>query len=455
MLLIRGLSYVVTYDDAGRELSDADILVDGRTIAAVGAGLSDDGVERVLDGRGLIALPGLVNAHQHLYEAVLRAVPELERASMGRWLDGIGELGIRWWRQGRLGRDTVREVARAVLLESLLGGVTTVADQHYFFPGGKPGGYVEATIEAAMDVGVRLHAARSSITLGKHEGGHADDLFVEDVQSVVRHCAELIERYHDPRPLARIRIALGPCGVHVDLPETFESLAALAADHEQVRLHTHLYEKVDTEICLDLHGMTPWRFLEKHGWANERVWVAHAVDPPAHEIPEFAAAGVRVTHLIAPDLRLGWGIAPVRAMLDAGVTVGFGTTGSGSNDGANLLGDLRVAALAHRPAIPDPQRWLTARELFRMATRGSADCLGRPDLGSLAPGKAADIACWDLTGIDRVGIHDPLIGLLMTGLSDKASLVLVDGEVLVEDGNATRVDVEAVARLARSMAPVG
>src|SRR5439155_6902147 len=131
-----------------------------------------------------------------------------------------------------------------------------------------------------------------------------------DVDSGVRHCGELIDRYHDPQPFARIRIALGPCGVHVDLPRTFKALAELAQDHEAVRLHTHLYEKIDTEVCLQLYGMTPWRFLETNGWANERTWVAHVTDPPANEIPEFAAAGVSAVHLIAPDLRLGWGIAP-------------------------------------------------------------------------------------------------------------------------------------------------
>lgn len=457
MLLIQGLSYVVTFDEESRELKDADILIDGPRIAAVGQGLSDDRVETIIDGRGLIALPGLVNAHQHLYEAAMRAIPDHERVTMDQWLEGISEKPARWWREGRFGADAVREVARSVLLESLLGGVTTVADQHYFFPGESPGGkrdrYVEATIEAATDIGIRLHAARSSMTLGKSAGGFCDDLFVEDIDSVVRHCEELIERYHDPRPFGLIRIALGPCGVPYDRPELFDTFARMAEDRD-VRLHTHLYERLDSALCEQLYHMTPWRFLEKHGWANPRVWVAHAVDAPSAEIPEFAAAGISVAHLIAPDLRMGWGLAPVRAFLDAGVTVGFGTTGSASNDGANLLGDLRLAQLAHRPANPDdPAQWLSARELFRMATRGSADCLGRTDLGAIEPGRAADIACWDLTGVDRVGVHDPLIGLLMTGLSDKANLVIVNGEVLVQDERPTRVDLEAVAHTARSIIP--
>lgn len=454
VILLKRLSYLASFDDEGREFRDADILVDGPSIAAVGTDLSDEGVDRVLDGRGLIALPGLINAHQHLYEAVFRAIPGMERAAIGAWLVNLGELGLRWWRAGQLGAETVEKVARAVLVESLLGGITTVADQHYFFPGGSPGGYVEATIRVASEVGIRFHAARSSFTFGVSGGGYADDNFVEKVDDVVRHCAELIERYHNPRPFSMTRIALAPCGVHTDVPEIFEALAELANDYEEVRLHTHLYETADTLASMKLYGITPWRFLERHQWATDRVWLAHVCDVPANEIPEFAAAGISVAHLIAPDLRMGWGVAPVRAMLDAGISVGVGTTGSGSNDGANLLGDLRVAALAHRPPLRDPQRWLSARDLLRMATRGSAACLGRSDLGAIEVGRAADIACWDMTKVDRVGVHDPVAGLLMTGLSDIASLVLVNGEVLVEDGRPTRIDAERVAEAARSVVPM-
>ena len=164
----------------------------------------------------------------------------------------------------------------------------------------------------------------------------------------------------------------------------------------------------------------------------------------------MAAAGVGVSHLIAPDLRMGWGLAPLRGFLDAGVTVGFGTTGSASNDGANVLGDLRLAALAHRSKAPrSPEQWPSARELVTLATRGSAACLGRDDLGAIAPGHRADLAAWDLTAVDRVGVHDPVAGLLLTGLSSAASLVLVDGEVLVENGHPAHLDPAAVAARAR------
>jgi 8-oxoguanine deaminase len=240
-------------------------------------------------------------------------------------------------------------------------------------------------------------------------------------------------------------------GVHVDRPELFEAFADLAADHDGMRLHTHLYEQIDTEECIECYGITPWDFLVELGWAQSRTWIAHVVDPPLTELADFAAAGVSVAHLPAPDLRMGWGFAPVREMLDSVVTVGFGTTGSASNDGVNLLGDLRLAALGHRSVIEDPGGWLSAPELLRMATRGSAACLGRPELGHASVGATADLAAWDLHTVDRVGVHDPVLGLLRCGLSSRVDLVVVGGRVVVRDGQCTTVDERQIARRARGL----
>ena len=446
--LLQGCDLVATFDDEGRELAAADVLVDEDLIVEIGAGLDREGCDRVIDGAGLVVLPGLINAHQHLYQGATRAITSLERALIGPWLAGLGATFKDWWRRGLFEPEHVEAIAAAVLTESLLGGVTTVADQHYFHPAGPTRPYVEATIIAARAIGVRLHACRGTLTLGP------DAEVVQTVDEVVRHCAALIAEYHDPAPGAMTRIALAPCGVHVDELEVFDEFAALAADHEHVRLHTHLYEKVDADAAQQRYGRTPWELLVAHGWAQPRTWLAHVVDPPAPEIAEIADAGVSVAHLIAPDLRMGWGLAPLRAYLDAGVVVGFGTTGSASNDGADLLGDLRIAALAHRSTDPDnPARWPTARELLRMATRGSAACLGREDVGVLAPGRRADLAAWDLRRVDRIGVHDPLVGLVLTGLSSQAAFVAVDGEILVEHEITTTLDVDAIAARARAAVP--
>ncbi|MCB0993782.1 MAG: amidohydrolase family protein [Acidimicrobiales bacterium] len=452
-ILLRDIGHLVTFDDDDRELRGVDLLVVGQRIAAIGRGLAAPHGAEVIDASGMIVLPGLVNGHQHLYQVGMRSMPEYERSSILPWLRGLHEATLNWWRNGWFTPESVAAVSQAGMVESLLGGVTTVADQHYVFPGGQSLPYIEATIDKAIESGLRLHAGRGTMTMGRSQGGAAPDNACQSMDEVLRHAVELIDAYHDPDPLARIRIDLAPCGVHVDHPELYREFAALAATRAGVGLHTHLYEVVDTQFCMDRYGVTPWEVLLRNGWHHERVWLAHMVDPPAEQIPEFAAAGVGIVHLIAPDLRMGWGLAPVRQYLDAGCKVGFGTTGSASNDGCNQLGDLRVAALAHRMGIDEPWRWPSARELLRMATRGSAECLGRRELGVLAPGKAADLAAWDLRTVDRVGVHDPVAGLVLTGLSDRAELVVVDGEVVVREGRCTTLDEDAVAAAARAAAP--
>lgn len=446
--LFTGFDLVVTCDDDGTEVNGGDALVEDHRFAAVGAGLPRESADRIVDCAGMVALPGLINAHHHLYQGGCRAVPGLERVTIGPWLAGLGRLVKGWYQAGGFGPDAVRDIAAAVLCESVLGGVTTVADQHYFYPAGESLPYVEATIAAASEVGVRLHACRGSITCGP------DPDVTQAIDEVVAHSAHLIEAFHDPGDGARVRVALAPCGAHVDEPALFDQLAELAADHAGVRLHTHLYEKVDDAVCRERYRCSPWELLVRHGWAQPRTWLAHVVDPPASEIRDMSSAGVSIAHLIAPDLRMGWGSAPVRDFLDAGVVVGFGTTGSASNDGSNLLGDLRLAALAHRSSDPgSPDRWPSARELVWMATRGSAACLGRGDLGAITPGRQADLAAWDLRTVDRVGARDPIAGLLLTGLSSMASMVVIGGEVVVAGGRPVALDPDAIAARARASLP--
>ena len=226
------------------------------------------------------------------------------------------------------------------------------------------------------------------------------------------------------------------------------------AGYVGVGLHTHLYQNVDTRFCFDTYGMSPWQMLGERGWHKPGVWLAHVVDAPAHEISAFAAAGVGIVHVVAPDLRMGWGLAPIRSYLDAGCTVGFGTTGSASNDGCNQLADLRLAALAHRMTASIPEHWLSIRELLGLSTRGSADCLSRSRLGRVAPGMAADLACWNLRSVDRVGVHDPLIGLILTGLSDRCDVVIAGGKIVVRDGHCVTINEQELADRAAAAIPI-
>ncbi len=451
-LLLRNIAHLLTFDADDRELADVDLRVSDGRIAEIGE-LAPQGGETVIDASRLLVMPGLINAHQHLYQVGLRCIPELERTLLPEWLKGLGQLCMQWWRNDHFTPEAIATMARAGMVESLLCGVTTVADQHYFFPGGVTAPYIEATIEAAVEVGIRLNAGRGTMTYARSAGGEAPEEACQSIDEVVRHSLELIETYHDPDPLARIRIDLAPCGPHVDRLEVFAAFAEIAAEHPGVGLHTHLYEGVDTQFCRRRYGKSPWQVIGQAGWHNDKVWLAHMMDSPRGEIPEYAAAGVGIVHLIAPDLRMGFRPAPVRWWLDGGCTVGFGTTGSASNDGGNQMGDMRLAALSHRQYSPDPERWLTARELLAMSTRGSARCLSRSALGTLTPGSGADLAAWDITTVDRVGVHDPVIGLLLTGLSDRADLVIAAGEVVVQGGRCVSVDEDEVAAAARATLP--
>ncbi len=451
-VLLRDVSHLLTFDADDRELHDVDVRVAGGLIAEIGD-LAPQAGETVIDASRLAVLPGLINAHQHLYQVGLRCIPDLERILLQDWLKGLGQICTRWWHDGHFTPESIATMARAGMVESLLCGVTTVADQHYYFPGGVTEPYIEATIEAAGEVGIRLHAGRGTMTYPRSDGGEGPDNACQSVDEVLRHSLELIDTYHDPDPLSRIRIDLAPCGPHVDRLEVFGAFAEIAAENPGVGLHTHLYEGVDTQFCRRRYGKSPWQVLGQAGWHNDKVWLAHMVDCPRGEIPDYAAAGVGLVHLVAPDLRMGFRPAPVRWWLDGGATVGFGTTGSASNDGGNQMGDMRLAALSHRQHSPDPERWLSVRELLAMSTRGSAKCLSRSALGTITPGAAADIAAWDITTVDRVGVHDPVIGLLLTGLSDRADLVIAAGEVVVQDGRCISVDEDEVAAAARATLP--
>lgn len=452
-VLLRNISYLVTMDDAGHEPTGVDLSITGNQIEAIGKGLRAEVDTEIVDASNLIVTPGLVNAHQHLYQVGMRSITELERSLIHPWLNGLHIKTHYWWQQGYYTPETIGAVAAAGMLESLLGGVTTVADQHYVFPGGVTEPYIEAMIDGAVETGIRFHAGRGSMTRGRANGGVVPDQACQTVDEVVRHSLELIEKYHDPSPSSQIRIDLAPCGAHTDEPELFREFAEIATDNPGVGLHTHLYEVIDTKYCEETYGLTPWRFLGENGWHDSRVWLAHMVDPPEGEIAEFAETNVGIVHLVAPDLRMGFGLAPLRKYLDAGCKVGFGTTGSASNDGANQLGDLRIAALAHRSPEMPTSKWPTARELLKLSTRGSAECLGRETLGVIAPGMTADLAAWDMSTVDRVGIHDPVVGLILAGLSDRASLVVVNGEIVVRDSQCLVVDEKVVAEAARNAFP--
>ena len=441
--LIEHCAVVVTMDDARLELADGWIAVRGRAIEAVGArsdpppreaSEESDGPLVRIDMTGRIVLPGLVNTHHHLPQVLTRNVPRVQEAPLFRWLVELYEV----WR----GFD-VRAVdiaARVGLGELLLTGCTTTTDHLYLFPRG-PERLIDVEIAAARDLGIRFHPTRGSMSRGKSDGGLPPDDTVQSEDAILADCRRLIREHHDPRPGAMTRIALAPCSPFSVTSDLMRRTVELAREHG-VRMHTHMAETLDEEqYCLEIYGCRPVEYLRRLGWLGSDVWLAHCVHLNADEVALFGATKTGVAHCPSSNFRLGSGIAPVRALLEAGAPVGLGVDGSASNDSSNMLGECRQALLAHRLGA-DPSRWITAEEVMWMATRGGAACLGRDDVGSLEPGKSADVVLVDTRKLSYAGASsDVLASLVFTPFPAPADTVIVDGRVVVEDGELLTADV--------------
>jgi cytosine/adenosine deaminase-related metal-dependent hydrolase len=455
-LLIRDAELVATFDDDMRELPGASVLVRGNLIEAVGpaADLPRE-ADRVIDARGHLVVPGLVNTHHHMFQTLTRALPSVQDAELFAWLRGLYPI----W--AGLTPEMARVSALVSMAELLLSGCTTSSDHLYLFPAGVR---LEDTIEAAQVAGIRFTATRGAMTVGRSAGGLPPDGLVEREEDVLRDMQRVVERWHDPRPGAMLQIALAPCSPFSVSRDLMRETARLARALG-VRLHTHLAENDhDVAYALERFGCTPARYAEELGWLGEDVWHAHCVKLDAPGIARFAATGTGVAHCPCSNMRLASGIAPVRRMLDAGVPVGLGVDGSSSNDGGHLVAEARAAMLLQRVgASLEPfgcdrgPAAMTGREALALATRGGARVLGRRDIGRLAPGGCADLALFDLGTVAFAGgaAHDPLAALALCA-SPPASWTVVDGRVVVERGRLTTFDVEAtVARhhaLARRLA---
>lgn len=442
-LLVRN-ARVVTMDPARREF-DGDVLVAEGAIAAVGAlacTAAAAGAE-VLDATGCVVTPGLVNTHHHLYQVLTRAVPAGQDALLFGWLQALYPV----W--ARMTPDDMRISAEIGLAELALSGCTMSADHLYLYPNGVR---LEDTIEAAGTVGVRFHPTRGAMSVGESAGGLPPDSLVEDEAAILDDMIRVVDAFHDPRPEAMVRVGLAPCSPFSVSTGLMRDTAALAADRG-VMLHTHLAENAeDVAYSLAQFGCRPGQYAEDLGWTGPHVWHAHCVRLDAGEIDLFARSRTGVAHCPCSNCRLGSGIAPVRAMRDAGVVVGLGVDGSASNDGGHLLSEARQALLLQR--VQNGADAMSAREALEIATLGGARVLGRgAELGSIEPGKRADLAIWDVAGLAGAGAWDPVAALVLCGPFAVRDL-LVEGRRVVADGMLTGLDLggaldRAATRVAR------
>ena len=434
--LLKNAQTILTMDAAHQELSDADILIEDGVIRAVGASLDGQGAE-TLDLCGCVVTPGLVNTHHHLYQTLSRAVPQGQDALLFGWLKTLYPI----W--SRMSPEDMRISAALGLAELALSGCTTCSDHLYLFPNGAR---LDDTIEAAAAVGLRFHPTRGSMSIGESAGGLPPDALVEDEAAILVDCQRVIGAFHDPEPGAMVRVGIAPCSPFSVSRELMRDAAILARE-TGVRLHTHLAENdEDIAYSLEMFGCRPGQYAEDLGWTGDDVWHAHCVKLDEQEIDLFAQTGTGVAHCPCSNCRLGSGIAPVRAMRDAGVRVGLGVDGSASNDMANLIGEARLAMLLQRVARGADA--MSAREALEIATRGGAQVLGRDDIGQIAPGFRADIAIWDVSGIDSAGSWDPA-ALVIAGPSRVRNL-FVEGRRVVADGQIATIDLEAELRAGRS-----
>ena len=443
-LLVSGCESVVVMDDAGTELPGGSILIEDGVIRWVGAGLPPAeavaGAE-TLDGRGCVAIPGLVNTHHHLYQTLTRA-----RAQQHGLFGWLTELYPVW---AGVDAEWVRTGAAAGLAELALSGCSTSTDHHYVFPA-RAGDLLEAEIEAAASLGVRFHPTRGSMDLGASRGGLPPDEVVQDIDAVLDETARAVERFHDPLPGAMLRIAIAPCSPFSASERLMRESVGLAR-RLGVRLHTHIAETADEEaFCLERFGCRPVELLERLGFLGDDVWLAHAVHLSGKDIAALAATGTAIAHCPTSNLRLGSGVAPVRELLDGGVAVGLGVDGSASNDGGHLLGEVRQALLVAR-GRGGPGA-MGVREVLRLGTRGGAACLGREDLGSLEAGKRADVALFDVTGLASAGTEaDPVAGLVLA-FPQRVRHLLVEGRFVVRDGTLSTADEAVLAADAHRVA---
>lgn len=441
-LLVRNAEVVVTMDAQRRELRRAGLFARDGIIEQVGPDETLPATaDQILDVRGQILLPGLINCHHHLDQTLTRNLPAAQDAELFDWLRAHYDI---WARRTP---EASRTATLIGLAELALSGCTTAFDHAYVF---RNGCRVDDQIEAAAEIGVRFMVSRGSMSRGQSQGGLPPDACVEDEADILADCERVISRHHDPAHGAMLRIVLAPCSPFSVTDGLLRDSAALARARG-VRLHTHLCETADEEAyTLARHGVRPVDYMRNLDWVADDVWFAHAVKVDAAEIGLFARAGTGVCHCPTSNMRLASGIAPLRDYLDAGVRVGLGVDGSASNDGSNMLAEARQAMLLARLRLavePQARRvWTTAREMLELATLGGAAVLGRNDVGALEAGRCADFFTLDLETVGYAGgLSDPVAAVVFCA-PQRARHTWVHGRAIVADGQVGTLDMSAVVR---------
>lgn len=430
-LLIQNADTIVTCNDRDDVLKQVNLLIEDGKITYIGPDTKS--ADKVIDASHYLVYPGLVNTHHHLYQTFTRNLPQVQNMELFDWLNTLYEI----WKN--LDQKVVYYSTVTGLGELLKSGCTTAFDHHYVFPKGHETGLMEAEFEAASDLGIRLHASRGSMSLSKKDGGLPPDSVVQDIDTILKDSERVVDEFHDPNPFSMRQVVLAPCSPFSVTGDLMRETAKLARSLG-VRLHTHLAETKDEEqFVLENFGMRPLAYMESLGWTGSDVWYAHGIHFNHEELEFLAKTQTGVAHCPISNMKLSSGICQIPEMLKLGVPVGLGVDGSASNDASNLLEDLRVGFLLHR--LNSSNQAPTGYDFLKMATRGSAQLLGRSDIGSLETGKAGDLFMIDTRNIALVGtLQDPKSLLGTVGFSGAVDYTVVAGKVVVDEGHLVNLD---------------
>lgn len=445
-LLVKKAQILVTMDDHRREIPDGGLFIrDGFIEQVAPTSQLPAAADEVLNLEGHLVMPGLVNTHHHFYQTLTRAIPAAQNANLFTWLKTLYPI----W--AKMTPEDIRISTQTALSELALSGCTTASDHLYLFPNGSK---LDDEIEAAKEIGIRLHASRGSMSLGESQGGLPPDSVVDREDHILADSERLIHKYHDPAPGAMTRIVLAPCSPFSVTGSLMKQSAALARQYG-VHLHTHLAETEDEqEFCLQQFGYRPVAYMQSVDWVGEDVWFAHSVHVNDDEIGVYAREGCGVAHCPSSNMRLGSGIAPLAKFMRAGVKTGLGVDGSASNDGSHMLAEVRMALLLARlnsglqgaSLSSTSGELLSVRQALELATRGGASVLGRNDIGSLEAGKCADFVAINLQRLEYAGaLHDPVAAVILCQPRG-VDFNYVHGKAVVKDNHLTGLDLDAHIR---------
>lgn len=435
-LLIKNASNIVSCDSKDNVYKDVNIYIEDGVIKYIGEEVFE--ADETIEAKDMIVYPGLINTHHHLYQTFTRNLPQVQNMELFDWLITLYEI----WKG--LTPEVIRYSSLVGMGELMKGGCTTCFDHHYVFPKDTTENLIDVQFEAASELGIRMHASRGSMSLSVKDGGLPPDSVVQTVDQILKDSERLINKYHDSNKNSMRQIVLAPCSPFSVTGDLMKESAILARKHG-VRLHTHLAETLDEQkFTLEKFKMRPLEYMESLGWIGSDVWFAHGIHFNDKELEKLAQTQTGVAHCPISNMKLSSGIARIPEMIDLNIPVGLAVDGSASNDGSNLLEEIRVAYLLHR--LNSSRKAPTGYDILKLATQGSARVLGRSDIGSLEVGKAADLFMISTKNIELVGTqYDPKSILGTVGYKKSVDYTIINGKIVVKEGKLVGIDEEKIA----------